>query len=83
MYARLLRDEVGRSPVPFWRALPDAVDTRLLPERADERRFVFGPATSSVRVRVLHRRFWAETTHSKGWPDGDMIVIYYTRTVPP
>ena len=33
MYARLLEDETGRSPVPFWRALPEPTDTRLHPER--------------------------------------------------
>ena len=75
LYARLLRDEAGRSPVPFWRALPDAVDTRLFPERPDVSRFVFGPQASRVRVRVLHRRFWAETARSKRWPDRDLVVI--------
>jgi len=61
--------------VPFWRALPDPVDTRLRPDRADVRRFVFASATSRVRVRVLHRRFWAETARAKRWPDRDLDVL--------
>src|SRR5262249_37323669 len=52
LYARLLRDEAGRSPVPFWRALPEAIDTRLFPERVDERRFDFAPSLHRVRIRV-------------------------------
>jgi hypothetical protein len=75
LYARLLHDEEGRSPVPFWRALPEATDTRLLPERTDERHFDFGPSAERVRVRVLHRRFWAETARAKRWPDRDLVVI--------
>jgi hypothetical protein len=79
LYARLLKDETGRSPVPFWRALPDPVDTRLVPEQPDERRFLFAAPIDRVRVRVLHRRFWAETARSKGWPDSDLVVIDTSR----
>jgi hypothetical protein len=75
MYARLLRDEAGTSPVPFWRALPEPADTRLVPERTDVRRFVFGPSAVRVRVRVLHRRFWEQTARDKHWPDRDLVVI--------
>jgi hypothetical protein len=75
MYARLLSDESGRSPVPFWRALSEPIDTRLRPEQPDVRRFVFAAGATRVRVRVLHRRFWAETVRQKRWPDRDLVVI--------
>jgi hypothetical protein len=83
LYARLLKDEAGRSPVPFWRALPDPVDTRLVPEQADVRRFLFAPPARRVRVRVLHRRFWAETARGKRWPDSDLVVVDTGRDVGP
>ncbi len=75
LYARLLRDEEGRSPVPFWRALPEAIDTRLRPGQPDVRRFLFAASAERVRIRVLHRRFWAETARAKRWPDRDLVVI--------
>jgi hypothetical protein len=75
LHARLLKDEAGRGPVPFWRAVPEAEDTRLVPGRPEEQVYVFGPSLSGVRVRVLHRRFWAEVARAKGWPDQDLVVI--------
>jgi hypothetical protein len=79
LYARLLEDAEGRAPVPFWRAQFAPIDTRLLPDRPDEVRFSFAPDADSVRVRVLHRRFWDETIRSKSWPDRDLVVV--DRTV--
>ncbi len=75
LYARLLKDENGRGPVPFWRAHFEPEDTRLLPEQPDVRRFRFGRGLARLRVRVLHRRFWAEVVQRKGWPDRDLEVI--------
>jgi hypothetical protein len=83
LYARLLRDETGRAPVPFWRALPEPQDTRLVPDRADEQRFVFAGRVARVRIRLVHRRFWAETAHSKRWPDRDLVVVDRTWPVEP
>ena len=40
LYAKLLHDFDGHSPAPFWRADPEAVDTRLTPGRTDESEFV-------------------------------------------
>jgi hypothetical protein len=75
LYARLLSDEGARSPVPFWRALPEARDTRLSPGVPDALDVTFPSEVEKVRVRVLHRRFWAETARAKGWADGDLVVI--------
>lgn len=75
LYARLLKDENGRGPIPFWRAHFPPEDTRLVPEQPDSRRFRFGAQLAHLRVRVLHRRFWAEVVQKKNWPDRDMMVI--------
>lgn len=33
------------------------------------------PATvTAVRLRLIHRRFWATTATDKGWPMDDLIV---------
>jgi hypothetical protein len=82
LYAKLLRDFDGRSPVPFWRADPDATDTRLAPGRTDETAFDFPPELAKVRVRVLYRRFWEEVGRSKGWPDADVTVLHREVYVP-
>ncbi len=81
LYARLLKDETGRSPVPFWRALPEPEDTRLVPGQPDRHRFTFAGRAVRVRVRVLHRRFWAEAARAKGWPDQDLLVVDRTWPV--
>jgi hypothetical protein len=75
LYARLLRDEAGRGPVPFWRDLPDVTDTRLTPGQDDEVHFTFARAVARLRVRVLYRRFWQEVARAKGWPDHDLVVL--------
>jgi hypothetical protein len=75
LHARLLKDVAGHGPVPFWRAAGEAEDTRLVPGRAEEQVHVFASELASVRVRVLHRRFWAETARVKRWPDRDLVVI--------
>jgi hypothetical protein len=75
LFARLLHDEQGRAPVPFWRAEPEAQDTRLQPGKAEEMVFTFPAALERVRVRVLSRRFWDEVVRSKGWPQGDQVVV--------
>jgi hypothetical protein len=81
LYARLLSDEAGHGPVPFWRAHSEPEDTRLIPDQPDVRRFTFAPELSRLRVRVLHRRFWAEVALRKGWPDRDLVVIDRVVTV--
>jgi hypothetical protein len=75
LYARRLRDEDGKSPAPFWRALPEPIDTRLAPEVPDELRFRLPVGATRVRVRVLHRRFWEEVGLAKGWEPQDIVVI--------
>jgi len=74
LYAKLLHDFEGHSPAPFWRADPDATDTRLEPGRTDETTYDFPPEVARLRVRVLYRRFWEEVARGKEWPDQDVSV---------
>jgi hypothetical protein len=74
LYAKLLRDFDGHSPVPFWRADPAVSDTRLLPGQPDRLAFVFPERKATVHVRLLYRRFWKETVEDKGWPEEDLEV---------
>src|SRR5204862_1287396 len=78
LFAKLLKDEQGHSPAPFWKADIEPEDTRLHPGRSERIDFRFPANTRSLRVRVIHRRFWQEVAHAKGWPDGDLILIDQT-----
>jgi hypothetical protein len=76
LMARLLHDFNGRAPVPFWLASPDPPpDTRLIPDRIQESRFLFPRRLERLRLRVWYRRFWPEVTQSKQWPKDDILVI--------
>jgi Cytochrome c554 and c-prime len=81
LYAKLLRDFDGHSPAPFWRADPDAIDTRLEPDRTDEILIDFPAAAVRVRVRLLYSRFWDEVVRRKRWPDKDVAVWQQTVEV--
>ncbi|HEY7327545.1 MAG TPA: multiheme c-type cytochrome [Gemmataceae bacterium] len=79
LYARVLRDFEGHSPVPFWLASPDSPpDTRLIPGKVEEDIFDFSTTLTSLRLRVLYRRFWPEVARSKHWPDDDLLVLERT-----
>jgi hypothetical protein len=81
LYARVLRDFEGRSPVPFWLASADPPpDTRLVPGRVEEELFDFPATLTRLRLRVLYRRFWPEVARSKHWPDDHMVVLEQTFT---
>jgi hypothetical protein len=76
LYGRVLTDDTGHAPAPFWDTdANDPVDTRLRPGRPDEPSFVFPPGLRAVRTRVLYRRFWAEVAEAKRWPDRDLVVL--------
>jgi hypothetical protein len=74
LYAKQLRDFDGRLPVPFWRARPETLDTRLSPGKDDVSTYRFGGRADRVRVRLVYRRFWEETVQTKGWPDDTLVV---------
>jgi len=75
VYAKQLSDFGSRTPVPFWRARPDVLDTRLFPGRIERTSFAFSGQAQRVRVRLLYRRFWQEVAKSKGWPDNELVII--------
>jgi hypothetical protein len=75
VYAKLLHSPEGKTPFPFWLPAGKIVDTRLHPERPDEKQFAFPPAAKSVRVRLLYRRFWHDVATAKGWPDDEIVVL--------
>lgn len=75
LFARLLRDEEGRSPAPFWRAGVVATDTRLRPEQRIEQSWSFPPTVRKLRVRLWYRRFWPALSAEKGWPDDSLLVF--------
>lgn len=75
LYAKLLHDDKGNSPVPFWRVAAEAIDTRLRPGRTERTVFDFAPELARLRVRLLYRRFWQEVARTKGWPDRDVVVV--------
>jgi hypothetical protein len=75
-YGRLLGDEKGQSPVPFWRASQE-VDTRLSPGAREEVNWHFrggSKGLARVRVRLIYRRFYEEVAHRKGWPEDEIVV---------
>jgi Cytochrome c554 and c-prime len=75
VYAKLLKNEEGRSPAPFWSADVTPRDNRLWPEEPDQTAFVFPSFVDRVRVRVIYRRFWAETVRLKQWPNADAVIV--------
>lgn len=79
LFAKLLEDEKGRSPAPFWNAKQEPADTRLHPGRIERSEYRFPAGVRSVQVRVLYRRFWEEVRRGKGWPDGDFTVCEQVR----
>jgi hypothetical protein len=74
LYAKLLKDFDGHSPAPFWKADPEAVDTRLTPGEPDHATFIFPDGAARVRLRLLYRRFWQEVADTKRWPDNEIVV---------
>lgn len=83
LFARILHDFDGHSPVPFWLAAPDPPsDTRLLPGQVEETSFVFPSALARLHLRILYRRFWPQVARAKHWPQNDLVVLERTFTLP-
>jgi hypothetical protein len=75
LFAKLLLDEDGNGPLPFWRLPERMSDTRLVPGRGDTIRFEFTDPPRRVRVRLIYRRFWREVIEQKGWEEDDLILM--------
>src|SRR5207245_9474773 len=81
LYAKLLKDDNGRSPAPFWRADSEPIDSRLVPGRPDRLAFMFPANVARLRVRLLFRRFWPEVTERKNWPTDEVTVSDRTTDI--
>lgn len=73
IYGKQHLSAAGR-PTPFWLSANEMLDTRLQPESADVRRFVFSNDAGAIRVRLLYRRFWADVAVPRGWTDNDLLI---------
>lgn len=83
LYAKVLMDEKGRGPVPFWRADPATLkDTRLRPGETDRQTYLFPPETERIRIRLVHRRFWKRTAVEKQWPSDEQLIFEKEVAVP-
>ncbi|HEV3143652.1 MAG TPA: multiheme c-type cytochrome [Gemmataceae bacterium] len=74
LYAKILKDFAGHSPVPFWRADTRPEDSRLLPGQTETSTWLFPASTRKVEARLLYRKFWTEVAAAKGWPENEMEV---------
>lgn len=81
LYAKQTLDFDGASPVPFWRAQPDVIDTRLRPDRKDRVQFVFAGSPKRLRIRLIYRRFWEEVAVVKKWPSDEIVIMDKTWSV--
>jgi hypothetical protein len=75
LYAKRLTDFDGRTPVPFWRARPEVEDNRLVAGQPDIIQWRLDPTTTRLRLRLIYRRFWPETSKVKGWPSDEIVVF--------
>lgn len=81
LFAKLLADSTGSTPVPFWRAGATVTDNRLVPGVPATIRFDFPAQTARVRVRLIYRRFWQRVTRAKKWPNSEVVVSDQTHDV--
>jgi len=83
LYGRILKDDTGNWPVPFWRADEEKTkDTRLMPGEPHRVQFTLPMRTQRVRLRLLHRRTWPEVAEAKGWPDNELVILDELHEVP-
>src|SRR5262249_7583181 len=68
------------SPLPFWLAHDDPVDTRLHPGKMDFAGFVFVQPVANVRVRLIYRRQWPAPGNGGASRDGEIVVVEQMRT---
>lgn len=83
LYAKQLMDDTGKGPQPFWLPGCKLTDTRLQPEQPDHRTFLFPAEVVRFRVRLIYRRFWADVSANKGWPDDSLTVVEREFAVSP
>jgi len=75
LFAKMLRDSEGRSPVPFWQATQEFTDTRLRPGIPERSTFSFPAEAAKISAKLVYRRFWPGVAKSKGWQDDTWIIV--------
>jgi hypothetical protein len=83
LYAKQTVDFDGLQPIPFWRARPEMVDTRLVPDRTDRGLYTFPGQIGRLRFQVLYRRFWEEVALAKGWGDYEIQLVDHSLKLSP
>jgi hypothetical protein len=78
LYAKQLRGWDNERPVPFWRATPNFVDSRLHPEEPDRSEYSFPRDLRRLRIRLVYRRFWEAVRRAKSWPADEITVLDHT-----
>ncbi|HLJ95019.1 MAG TPA: multiheme c-type cytochrome [Gemmataceae bacterium] len=78
LYAKQLTGFDGHGPVPFWRAQPDVVDSRLVPGRPDRSTYRFPVGVNRIVVRLVYQRFWEDVANQKNWPDNAILLLEKT-----
>jgi hypothetical protein len=73
IYGKQHLSPAGR-PLPFWLCAAELLDTRLVPEQADEKRFSYPLDVATVHVRMVYRFFWDEVATAREWQDNDIVV---------
>jgi hypothetical protein len=82
VFAKVLKDYDGKSPAPFWRAVPEFEDNRLTPGKPERLEFSLPAGTAKVTAKLVYRKFWPEVAREKGWPDDAWVVAERTWEVP-
>ncbi|MCI0684540.1 MAG: cytochrome c family protein [Gemmataceae bacterium] len=73
IYGKQHVSAAGR-PLPFWLSAAELIDTRLVPERPDQKRFSYPACVQTIRVRMVYRRFWDEVAVRRKWQDNEILV---------
>lgn len=69
-------------PLPFWVPEGTWIDSRLAPGNAESATWRFAPSIRSVRIRVVHRRFWPIVAETRGWKDYETVIVDRTVEAP-
>jgi hypothetical protein len=75
LFGKLLTDNQGRGPIPFWRPAAEPTDTRLMPEEPVCSEFILPAQTRRVQVRLIYRPFWESVGREKNWPTDEIVVF--------
>jgi len=82
VFAKMLRDFDGKSPAPFWHAVPEFEDNRLTPGKPERVEFSLPAGAAKVTAKLVYRKFWPEVAREKGWPDEAWVIAEQSWRAP-